>query len=285
LTWVGDLIYGPSRSMVIPTTFSGERDESVTLRLSQAIAAAPDLIWKALSSSQGLARWQADDASGEVREGGLVRLSWGAFGATVELRVTECVPHQVVRFRHRQSEVEFSLNHHQVAFTQYGLEPGEDLEGLRSSWTVSLAQLAHSVERHPGRRRSVEWLVRLTATTPETLHLYFTQPELLRSWLGDADAPLVSGETFSWRLHGGTHLTGRVLALVPGRDIALSCDNLGDGVIVLRSIPHPLDEAQRLVAISVSQWGRPARTGVRIIEQLEASLRRLASLSSQTGSA
>ena len=271
--------------MAFPSSFTRERSEHATLHLDQPIAAAPDLIWKALSSPQGLARWQADEVMGEVREGGVVRLSWGAFGANVELQVLVCVPHQRLRLRHRQSEVEFSLHEHQVQFTQYGLEPGEDVEGLSSSWQISLAQLAHSIERHPGRRRSVEWLVRTTSARPETLHLYFTQPELQKSWLAEAEAPLRVGEPYAWTLQSGIRLTGRVLALVPGRDVALSCDNLGDGIIVLRSIPNPLDDGMRIIAISVSQWGRPARTGTRIVEQLSLALPRLANLSSAAGSA
>jgi uncharacterized protein YndB with AHSA1/START domain len=271
--------------MAPPMLFPSERDDQPTVHIEQPVAAAPDLIWKALSSAQGLARWQADEASGEVREGGTVRLSWGAFGANVELKVVACVPHQVLRMRHRDSEVEFSLSHHQVQFAQYGVEPGEDVEGLFSSWTASLAQLAHSIERHPGRRRSVEWMVRTTSAAPETLHLFFTQPALLRSWLGEAARPLALGETYEWTMHSGTRLTGRVLALVPGRDVALSCDNLGDGLIVLRSIPNPLDKRARFVAASVSQWGRPARTGTRIVEQLDRALLRLANASSSTGAA
>jgi uncharacterized protein YndB with AHSA1/START domain len=271
--------------MTIPLLFPREWDGEPTLRLEQPIAAAPDLIWRALSSPQGLARWQADEAAGEVSEGGMIRLSWDAFGANVELKVLSCVPHQRLRLRHGASEVEFTLGEHNVSFTQYGLEPGEDVDGLRSSWTVSLAQLAHSVERHPGRRRHVDWAVRLATAAPETLHLYFTEPELLRLWLGETDGPLRVGDSYRCMLHTGTQLTGKVLALVPGRDVALTCDNLGEGVIIFRSIPNPLDTNLRIVAASVSQWGRPTRLASRLAEQLDAALGRLSNMSASIGSA
>lgn len=276
---------GEPSGMTIPMLFPREWGDEPTLRVEQPIAAAPDLIWRALSSPQGLSRWQADEADGEVREGGFVRLSWDAFGANVELKVVACVPHQRLRLRHGNSEVEFSLSHHHLRLTQFGLEPGEDVEGLRSSWTVSLAQLAHSVERHPGRRRHVDWAVRMTAAAPETLHLYLTEPQLLRQWLGDAPSGLQLGQPYQWTLHAGTQLTGRVLALVPGRDVALSCDNLGEGVIVFRSIPSPHDAGVRMIAASVSQWGRPTRLASRLIEQLDAALGRLANVSASVGSA
>lgn len=271
--------------MSTPLLFPREWGGEPTLRIEQPIAAAPDLIWRALSSPQGLARWQADEAAGDVSEGGLVRLSWDAFGANVELKVLACVPHQRLRLRHGHSEVEFTLAEHHVSFTQYGLEPGEDVDGLRSSWTVSLAQLAHSVERHPGRRRHVEWAVRLATAAPETLHLYFTEPQLLRLWLGDTPAPLVAGQSYQCSLHTGTQLSGKVLALVPGRDVALTCDSLGEGVVILRSIPNPLDANQRIVAASVSQWGRPTRVASRLVEQLDAALGRLVNASASVGSA
>jgi uncharacterized protein YndB with AHSA1/START domain len=271
--------------MSTPLIFPPEWDDQPTLRLEQPIAAAPDLIWRALSSPQGLARWQADEAAGDVSEGGSVRLSWDAFGANIELKVLTCVPHQRLRLRHGVSEVEFTLSEHNLSFTQYGLEPGEDVDGLRSSWTVSLAQLAHSVERHPGRRRHVDWAVRLATAAPETLHLYFTEPELLRLWLGEADAALQPGGSYRCTLHTGAQLTGKVLALVPGRDVALTCDNLGEGVIILRSIPNPLDAGLRIVAASVSQWGRPTRFASKLVEQLDAALGRLANMSAAIGSA
>lgn len=276
---------GIRSGMTIPLLFPRDWDDEPTLRLEQPISAAPDLIWRALSSPQGLARWQADEAAGEVSEGGLLRLTWEAFGANVELEVIACVPHQRLRLRHGTSEVEFTLSDHHVSFAQYGLEPGEDVDGLRSSWTVSLAQLAHSVERHPGRRRHVEWAVRVATAAPETLHLYFTEPELMRLWLGDSDGPLRRGENYQCTLHSGVQLTGKVLALVPGRDVALTSDDLGEGVIVLRSLPNPMEPKLRIVAASVSQWGRPTRLASKLVEQLDAALGRLANMSAAIGSA
>lgn len=278
-------LWAPTILVTVAMPFPRGWDDKPILTIEQPVAAPPDVIWKALSSTQGLARWQADEASGEVREGGMVRLSWDAFGANVELDVVECIPHQKLRLRNRDAEVEFTLGHHSVHFAQYGLESGENVDGLRSSWTVSLAQLAHSVVRHPGRRRHVDWAVRLTKAAPETLHLYFTESQLLRLWMGETLDSLRPDEPYRWTLHSGTQLSGRVLAMVPGGDVALSCDTLGEGVIVLRSIPGPQNDGVRLIAASISQWGRPARAAARIVEQLDLAMGRLATASSTMGSA
>jgi uncharacterized protein YndB with AHSA1/START domain len=255
------------------------------LQIQQAVGASPDAIWKAFATPRGLARWQADEAEGEAKEGGLLRLHWLAFGATVDLLVLECVPQRQLRLRRGNTEVVFTLQDKCVSFTQFGLDPGDDLEGLRSSWQVALAQLAHSVERHPGRRRHVDWVVRSTRTQPETLYSFFTEPAFLNLWLGHSDTPLVRGQSYNLSLHSGLAISGKVLSSNPGRDIALTCENLDDAVLVWRSLPHPENEAERVVAMSLSQWGKTTRNGARLTEQLDQALGRLTTLLGTRGQA
>src|SRR5690606_11409572 len=162
-------------------------------------------------------------------------------------------PYQRLRLRNGTAEVEFELENEAVVLTQYGLDPDDDIEGLRSSWQVALAQMAHSVERHPGRQRHVEWAVSQVRVTPETLHLFLTERAVRRLWLGEADGDLTPGARYQLAIHDGPLLEGTVLACIPGRDVALSCTNLSDTAIVFRTLPSPLAADERLVAVSISQ--------------------------------
>jgi uncharacterized protein YndB with AHSA1/START domain len=279
-------VHAPAHSMhLFKSSFSVESPLKPVLELAQPIGAAPDVIWKAFATPRGIARWQADEAEGDAKEGGLLRLHWLAFGASVDLQVLECVPHRQLRLKRGNTEVVFTLHDKCVNLAQYGLDPGDDVEGLRSSWQVALAQLAHSVERHPGRRRHVDWVLRTTAAQPETLHSFFTDPIFLNLWLGRCDETLRQGQPYELELHSGLTISGKVLSSVAGRDLALSCQNLDDAVLVWRSLPHPASDTQRVVAISVSQWGKATRSGERLTEQLDAALGRLTTLLSARGQA
>lgn len=251
----------------------------------QPIHAAPDVIWKACASARGLARWQADEVEGELRTGSQLKLYWRAFGASVELSVLESLPYQRLRLRNGTSEVTFELEDEAVVLTQYGLAADDDVEGLRSSWRVALSQLAHSVERHPGRQRHVEWAVSQVHVAPETLHLFMTDRDLLRLWLGETDTSLTEGDAYRLTVHDGPLLEGKVLACVAGRDIAFSCSNLGDAAVVFRTLPLAMSPNARLLAVSVSEWGRATRGAERLLERLGGALSRLTTLLTRGGSA
>lgn len=267
------------------SSFTVESPIKPVLQLQQPVGAAPEVIWKAFATPRGIARWQADEAEGETKEGGLLRLHWLAFGASVDLQVLECVPQRQLRLKRGNTEVVFTLQDKCVSLTQYGLEAGDDVEGLRSSWQVALAQLAHSVERHPGRRRHVDWIVRSTRTEPETLYSFFTDPTFLNLWLGQCEVSLVQGQRYQIALHSGLTIAGKVLSSVPGRDVALTCETMDDAVLVWRSLPHPGGTDERVIAMSLSQWGKASRAGARLTEQLDSALGRLTTVLDTQGRA
>jgi hypothetical protein len=220
--------------------------------------------------------WQADEAQGEARKGGVLTLSWLAFGARLDLEVRDLIPYQRIVLGHGDSTVELSLTDGGVHLLHSGPEAGSDGDGLRSSWRLALAQLAHCVERHPGKKRSVQWLLRRMRCSAGAAHLCFSEAELLRRWLGQSSTLGDAGSEYELMLDGGQRLSGRVLAHIPGRDVALSCEGYGDSVLGLRTFP--LAGAERIVALSWSQWGRPRRGSSEVCEQLARCLFRLGSL-------
>lgn len=255
-----------------------------SIELTQRINAPTKLIWRTCVEPQGLSNWQSDEAEGQARAGGTLQLHWSAFDSTVELTIVDWEPERRVVFAQGETRVEFCFDDHLVTLIQHGITANDDIDGLRSSWRIALAQLAHCVERHPDRQRRVEWLVRKAATTPELVYLALTDPRLNR-WLCRRGGIVGEGERYEMLLTGGQELHGRVLANVPGRDIALSCENVGEAVLVFRTLPSPGDPTQRLLAAVWSEWGPPRELADDVIESVDASLEQLVNLLSRVGSA
>lgn len=255
------------------------------IEVSQHISAPLDLIWRACSSARGLASWQADEAEGEAVRGGKLSLYWAAFNARVEVSVLDLVPYRRMLLRHGDSVVEFLFDHQQVTLIHGGLTGDDDREGLASSWKVALAQLAHCVERHPGRQRRVHWLVRQVRSTPGSVYLGFSDPHLLDLWLTNSGGIAEQGQPYKLALKSGQLLTGTVLAHIPGRDLVLSCDSFDESLLTLRTLPSPLSSDERLVALVWSEWGPPNPLAEELLDDLQGAMDRLESLLSRGGSA
>jgi uncharacterized protein YndB with AHSA1/START domain len=253
------------------------------IELRQRIEAPIEQIWNACASPRGIANWQADEARGEARRGGKLTLHWAAFDATVELDVVDLVPYQRMLLSSGTSTVEFRFDDNLVTLTHRGLGEDDDAEGLSSSWRIALAQLAHSLERHAGRRRTVHWLVRPVSFSPEALYLCFTERHLLQQWLTQSGEIPAEGETYTLTLKNGLHLSGRALANIAGRDVALSCEGTGNAVLTLRSMPSPVGAGTRLLALVWSEWGPAADTSDELLEEFGAALDRLIGLLGRGG--
>lgn len=219
--------------------------------------------------------WQADEAVGEARRGGTITLTWAAFGARIQLQVVELIPYESIVLRHGESVVEMRFQEELVTLRHRGPEADADAEGLRSSWKCALAQLAHSVERHPGRQRRIHWLVRSMQCSAEAAHLCFTEELLLRRWLTESGQIEQTAERYELTLKSGQKLQGRVLAFIPGRDIAVTCDSFADAVLTFRTLPSPTAMGERIVALAWSEWGRPRSATVEVRDALAEGMLRL----------
>jgi uncharacterized protein YndB with AHSA1/START domain len=244
------------------------------IRLTQRIEAPRKLLWSACSEPRGLANWQADEVSGSAKLGGVLQLTWAALDAKAELSVIERVTGESIAFEQENGRVRLELGEGQVTLTHEGFDPEQDVAGLTSSWRVALAQLAHAVERHPGRSRRVQWRLRPMTTSPELVHLALTEPFLCNRWLATAGRIGEPGSNYGLLLFDGQLLSGRVLANSAGRDVALSCDEAGEATLILRTFPGGAAD-ERLVALAWSEWGAPSRLGNQYLTRLEQGLERL----------
>ncbi|HTM45765.1 MAG TPA: SRPBCC domain-containing protein [Polyangiaceae bacterium] len=229
-------------------------DASSSIQVEQQVAASRRQLWEACSSAESLARWQADDVSGEVRAGSKLTLRYPAFGAEVSLNVRECVPEQLLVFQTEGSQVELRFFDGGIALVHSGAEVAVDPQGILSSWRLSLAQLAHSVERHPEEDRTVNWVLRRAQASAELVHLCFTEDHCLSQWLGQGR---VGAEAERYEIQGqeGLALSGIVKVNVSGRDVALSCETLRDSMLILRTLPSPSGASERIIALCWSSWG------------------------------
>lgn len=244
------------------------------IRLTQAIAAPAERVWQACSSAHGMMGWQADSVRGEVRAGSKLTLGWPALGVSLELEVMELLPLRRIVLAKGATIVGLTLLDGGVELTQSGVGAGDEREGVRSSWQLSLGLLMHYCEAHSGTRRSVRWLMQPARTSTETAHVFFTDRDALSAWLGTGEGIGPPGSRFSLQLRDGEHLSGRVLANAPGRDLALSWDEDGGSALVLRTLPRPFDPGVRLVVLSYSRWGGQPAEQARL-DRLEAAHHRL----------
>jgi uncharacterized protein YndB with AHSA1/START domain len=221
------------------------------LRWVQIARAPASLLWEICATPEGLARWQADRVTGDIRPGGTIELEWPDLGARTELQVVDVVPGRRLTLSDRQSRVIAAVEDGSVILSHEG-PTMSDVEGLASSWRSALAVLAHAVEQHPGRDRTVRWSVHPAPTTAATVHALFTDPAGLAQWLGASAGFGPAGSSWS-ATADGQPLTGRVLSNIPGRDVVLSWDG-GQGAVVLRTLPSPTEPATRLLAIQTSRW-------------------------------
>jgi uncharacterized protein YndB with AHSA1/START domain len=83
------------------------------------IGRAPEVVWDAVTTAEGLASWFGDRAEIDLRPGGVARLMWTDVGSEAELRVERVEPPHVFAFTWpmdgvpsddpRRSYVEFTL--------------------------------------------------------------------------------------------------------------------------------------------------------------------------------
>jgi uncharacterized protein YndB with AHSA1/START domain len=248
-----------------------------SIEIRQRIAAPRTRIWAALTEPEGIARWQADRAYGRVERGGWLNLGYPALGAEVELAVEAVEPERRLVVSSGRSQAEFLLDEAEVTLRHQGLEPGDELDGTASSWRVSLALLAHYLEKHDGRGRQTDWFVRRARTTPGAAHCFFTESAALSVWLGTGDDLVHPNDPLRLRLVWGETLTGRVLARTPDRDVALSWNEQGDSALVLRTLPVPGEPGERFVIVNWSRWDA-SEVPARARAGLEAACQRLATL-------
>lgn len=237
-----------------------------------------DVLWHACGTAEGLALWQADEVSGSVEAGETLNLSWPALSAQVPMRVVRVDAPREIVFASGPLTLQVEVAPGSVTLRQDGLSPGDQLEGMRSSWTLALALLAHGLREHPDRTRRASWFVRHTQASPEHVHTFVTDHAALGAWLTSPGSHgqgigEVGAEVQLATLAG--ELSGRVLANSPGRDVGVSWRETRSALTV-RTLPSPVQPGRRILAVVWHRWDQNDIDEAPIAAHLESAVQRLA---------
>ncbi len=240
------------------------------IRASRRVRAPHDAVWQALSTAEGLARWQADEANGGL-DLGRFGLSWPSLGVSMDVEVVNATEGERLVLRSSLGLTEITVGD-EVTVT-HTTSDERDIDGQRASWELSLAILAHAVEAQRGRNRVVFWFGAPVRTRPDAVHVFFTDAAALQTWLGTSGGIGEAGTPWEVTLQSGQRLAGSVVCNVPGHDVLLAFDG-GASLMALRTLPGPRDD-ERLVALMLSAWGA-THPPLPLLVGLERALGRLA---------
>jgi hypothetical protein len=253
------------------------------LELFQPVEVPSEVLWHACSSPEGLSRWQADGCLRVSEQPEVLRLAWPAVEAEVDLQVESDRAQGRVTFSGQTSVTELVVSGTGVRLRYWAPELSVDYAGVKASWSLALAQLAHSVSCHAGRDRKAHWEVRSVGVEAGPLHDWLTHTALLQRWLiprstAGALKPVAvgrRGDAYSLRLRSDHALVGRVLVNSVGADFALTIASHDNAVLAFRSLPGPLP-GRRTLALIWSTWGGRQPPALVMVE-LGGSLDRLVS--------
>lgn len=244
--------------------------------VEQIVRAPVERIWRACTEVQGLRAWQADEIAGEVAAGADIVLGWPSLRVAVDLRVEHVEPMRRVMFSSDDSHLELTVAPGKVTIEHSADFDEDEREGTLSSWRLSLATLAHYLEHHDGRSRTVNWAVQRATTSLEDVHAFFTLSGAQSGWLtrkSGTDIGAVGSEV-ALDLAWGSVMTGRVLSHTPPRDVLLSWRETNHSLLALRTLPSHEAPNERLLVATWSSWDLPETAPTTA--NLQGALSRLA---------
>lgn len=151
-----------------PSPEPSEAASPRSVEVSVDIQADPAAVWEAISTGRGLERWFSLEASVERGEPGSITLAWGPdVRGTARLGAWE-EGRRLGWIESHGGDVEVTVDFHVegqggrtvVRVVQAGFDAESwdaYLDTLASGWRYFLDNLAHALERHPGRDRTLVW--------------------------------------------------------------------------------------------------------------------------------
>jgi uncharacterized protein YndB with AHSA1/START domain len=261
------------------------RPDGSRIRLSTLVDAPVERVWKAWADPADLSRWFADEARGEVVEGGTYTWAFRSFDSEIDypvVRVDE--PNLLVLAGEAPETGPFALEIRvegnsagtRVQLVNSGFPEGADDDAgftdIRSGWTLALGLLQHYVAHHAGAEKGT--VQRYLDTDVDPVHLaevYFGEAHGLAEWLTVRGGIGARDEAVSLTLHDGRPLTGRVLAR-SDTEVAVSWGE-EDAVLELKSFAAG---NVRKVGLRLTGWGYTQDELVDAERFVEAAVRRLA---------
>jgi uncharacterized protein YndB with AHSA1/START domain len=248
-------------------------------------SAAPQDIWDALVTPEGIARWFVDRAEGRAdREGHIVKWFFDRFQYELPYRVLEAVPGERLALDGGpEAPVPFLLEitirkqggHSLVSLVNSGFldapEWDDRFEGVVSGWQLALATLKESLERHGGRDR-VQFFSMLPAVFEyAALEPFYRDAGALAQWLTRSGEVGAAGAPCRLVLQTGDTVTGLVLAR-SSREVLIRWDEIG-GVLALKAFE--LGKGTRALCVHGSSWRMDGPRAAALEKGMTAALGRL----------
>lgn len=265
------------------TTSGPKRSYEQTIRVN----AAPEEVWEAIATGEGLVRWFPLEARVTPGVGGTLFTSWRN-EYQWECPITIWEP--PTRLRNlwgpadtpepEQMGVDWFIsredNQTVIRLVHFGIGFGGDwdamYDGVSRGWDFELESLRCALDEHPGRERRVIYVrVRLDNTTREDAWKRVFAPDGL---LPASLAGLSERDPFTAPLAGGFELRGAVRRIIPHKDFQASIDNLSGALLRVQIDPCHASEGDAL-ALWLSVWDKDAdfadRLSERIVERLSSA--------------
>lgn len=227
----------PSNTTIPETTRSHEE------RI--ALAASPDVVWRAIADAEELVNWFPLDAEVTPGKGGSVSLAWGEFWkGTSAIEVWE--PNRRLRTVERRTDgagrvVEIAVDYFiegqggdtVLRVVHSGFGPGaewdEEFDSIGRGWKLELRNLRHYLARHRGTPRRVAWAWAKTSLPAEQCYARLMGPAgLVRE---GSVAGLREGDPYRVVAATGDVFQGVVITNDPPRDFAGTVAALNDGIV------------------------------------------------------
>lgn len=235
------------------------------ISLSHQVPVSLEKTWRAWTDSRVLVGWDPDRVDGEIREGQTIVMHWDSLGASLEMEVHALrTEEELVLRTHRDDG---SLHELRVRLQALGKHSTEIVLEVRAEMTedetLGAAAGWHSqlriLERYLSLTRKARTSFSAFGSAVVSLGSAYDALSHPGRWLCNEDVSCLSeGQPYSITTRPttasvGQRLSGTVLSLVEGRELALWCTEL-NGVIRLRALPLAGGRA-RLVGAQVIRWG------------------------------
>lgn len=213
-----------------------------TIEQEIAIAAPPDVVWRALTDAEELKRWFAVDARVDPGAGGKVWISWGPGSEAAEgIDIWEPNRHLRISMQSEGMPVPFATDYYlegrggttvlRLVVSGFGASADWDdmYFGMEAGWRYFLFHLRHYLERHRGVPRGLAFERRQMSADRVKM-----RDALARQLGGSADADLLPGDRI--RVNLGESVTGEVV-LAPAGALVARLPDLNDAVLFFELEP------------------------------------------------
>lgn len=237
-------------------------DESWTDEREIRISADPETVWAAWAEPEHVRRWFADDARGELEEGGELVHAFEGHGEHRYSVVEVDAPNRLVldgemdgRAFRQIVEIRRDGGSTVLRLVHSGFGPSDSdseiVQGIDSGWSMALAALKFYAEWFFGRNKRMVSVFRPARFDYRTLlERHYLDAGGLGGWLTEGGSSISSGSPVELRLRGGRPLTGSVL-VVTDHEVSVSWDEL-EGVLELKAFGAGPDS--RVLGVRLISW-------------------------------